>query len=186
LFIFEPILTTFKPIIVFRGSWGSIKNWLEPKIEPPSGNLACPNRWNALYHVSEFGEKNERKLLRAAACKWLNSEQVSISLKFYASVFRTNFGAKNYETGFWVWNFGAKNFVQKMRVLNVDEIDNSLTRTENFWNRKRITNAGATKEGQNRSWKSEEFFRNPETNTSRRSSCPVIFHSFFKSFETYT
>ncbi len=98
--------------------------------------------------------------------------QVSISSTFYARILRRY--------------FGAKNFVQKMRVLNVDEIDNSLTRTENFWNRKRITNAGATKEGQNRSWKSEEFFRNPETNTSRRSSCPVIFHSFFKSFETYT
>jgi hypothetical protein len=28
-----------------------------------------------LQNVSEFGEKNERKLLRAAACKWLNSEQ---------------------------------------------------------------------------------------------------------------
>ena len=30
LLIFEPILTTFKPSIVFRGSWGSIENWLEP------------------------------------------------------------------------------------------------------------------------------------------------------------
>jgi len=40
---FESILTTFKPSIVFRGSWGRIKNWREPKMEPPSGNLACPN-----------------------------------------------------------------------------------------------------------------------------------------------
>jgi len=43
LLIFELILTTFKPSIVFRGSWGSIENWIEPKTEPPSGNLACPN-----------------------------------------------------------------------------------------------------------------------------------------------
>jgi len=29
--------------MVFSGSWGSNLNWLEPKIEPPKGNLACPN-----------------------------------------------------------------------------------------------------------------------------------------------
>ncbi len=34
---FELILTTFKLSIVFRINWGSIKNWLEPKIEPPYG-----------------------------------------------------------------------------------------------------------------------------------------------------
>jgi len=28
---------------IFIGRWGSIKNWLESKTEPPSGNLACPN-----------------------------------------------------------------------------------------------------------------------------------------------
>jgi len=27
----------------FEGSWSSIENWLEPKTEPPSGNLVCPN-----------------------------------------------------------------------------------------------------------------------------------------------
>jgi hypothetical protein len=43
LFIFESFLTTFKLSIVFRGSWGSIENRLEPKTEPPSGNLAGPN-----------------------------------------------------------------------------------------------------------------------------------------------
>ncbi len=47
---FESIFTTFKLSIIFRGSWGSIENWLEPKIEPLSGNLACPNRRNALYN----------------------------------------------------------------------------------------------------------------------------------------
>jgi hypothetical protein len=26
-----------------EGSWDSTKNWLKPKTEPPSGNLACPN-----------------------------------------------------------------------------------------------------------------------------------------------
>jgi len=43
LLIFESILTTFKLSIIFRGSWGSINNWLEPKIKPLSGNFACPN-----------------------------------------------------------------------------------------------------------------------------------------------
>jgi len=39
----ESILTSFKPSIIFGGSWGSTENWLEPKTEPPLGNLACPN-----------------------------------------------------------------------------------------------------------------------------------------------
>ncbi len=37
-----------KSSIVFWGSWGSSVNWLEPKIEPPSANLACLNLWNTL------------------------------------------------------------------------------------------------------------------------------------------
>jgi len=43
MIIFESILTTFELSIIFGGRWGSIENWLEPKIEPPSGNIACPN-----------------------------------------------------------------------------------------------------------------------------------------------
>jgi len=42
------MLTTSELSIIFRGSWGSIENWLEPQAEPPSGNLACPNPRNAL------------------------------------------------------------------------------------------------------------------------------------------
>jgi len=38
---FRGILTPFESSIIFGGSWGSIKNWLKPKTEPPSGNLAC-------------------------------------------------------------------------------------------------------------------------------------------------
>jgi len=34
---------------IFGGSWGSIEIWLEPKTKPPTGNLACPNPWNAQY-----------------------------------------------------------------------------------------------------------------------------------------
>jgi len=37
------IVTTFKLCSIFGGSWGSTENWLEPKTEPPSGNLPCPN-----------------------------------------------------------------------------------------------------------------------------------------------
>jgi len=32
----------------FGGSWGSIENWLKPKTEPSSGNLACPNPFSDL------------------------------------------------------------------------------------------------------------------------------------------
>jgi len=42
------ILTTFELSSIFQGSWGSIENWLKPKIEPSSGNLAGPNLRNAL------------------------------------------------------------------------------------------------------------------------------------------
>jgi len=43
MIIFESILTFFKSSFILRGSWGNCENWLEPKIEPPSANLACPN-----------------------------------------------------------------------------------------------------------------------------------------------
>ncbi len=35
MIIFESILTTFISMIVFKDLWGSSKNWLELKIEPP-------------------------------------------------------------------------------------------------------------------------------------------------------
>ncbi len=55
MIIFRSILTTFKFSIVLIGSWGSIENWLEPKTETlPSGNLACPNPWNALYNYESY------------------------------------------------------------------------------------------------------------------------------------
>jgi len=38
----------FNQAVFFWGSWGSIENWFELKTKPPSGNLACPNPWNAL------------------------------------------------------------------------------------------------------------------------------------------
>jgi len=43
MIIFGSILTTFESISILRGSWGRIENWLKPKTEPPSGNLACQN-----------------------------------------------------------------------------------------------------------------------------------------------
>ncbi len=51
MIIFGWILTPFEPNIIFACSWGSIKNWLEHRIKPPSGNLACPNPWNTLYQL---------------------------------------------------------------------------------------------------------------------------------------
>jgi len=41
MIIFESILTTFISSIIFRGTWGSSVNRLEPKIEPPQADLAC-------------------------------------------------------------------------------------------------------------------------------------------------
>jgi hypothetical protein len=43
MIIFESILITFKLSVVLRGTWDSSVNWLEPKIEPASANLAGPN-----------------------------------------------------------------------------------------------------------------------------------------------
>jgi len=43
MIIFGLILNTLESCSIFGGSWASIENWLEPKIELPSGNLACPN-----------------------------------------------------------------------------------------------------------------------------------------------
>jgi hypothetical protein len=33
----------FESSNIFGRNWGNIKNWLEPKTEPPLGNLSCPN-----------------------------------------------------------------------------------------------------------------------------------------------
>jgi hypothetical protein len=44
MIIFGSILSTFKWNSIFGGSWGSIENRCKTKTEPPSGNLACPNR----------------------------------------------------------------------------------------------------------------------------------------------
>jgi len=41
--IFGSISNTFESSSIFGGSLGSNENWLEPKTEPPSKNLACPN-----------------------------------------------------------------------------------------------------------------------------------------------
>ncbi len=46
MIILESTLTTFEASFVFWGSWGSIKNWLELKIEPPLVDLALLNPWN--------------------------------------------------------------------------------------------------------------------------------------------
>jgi hypothetical protein len=35
MIIFESILTSFIESVIFRGPWGSTKNWLKLKIEPP-------------------------------------------------------------------------------------------------------------------------------------------------------
>jgi hypothetical protein len=64
MIIFESTLTTFEASFIFWGSWGSIKNWLELKIEPPLADLALLNPWNTLYlffvehkTISKHGKK---------------------------------------------------------------------------------------------------------------------------------
>ncbi len=53
MIIFDSTLTTFEASFIFWGSWGSIKNWLKLKIEPPLADLALLNPWNTLYHKTE-------------------------------------------------------------------------------------------------------------------------------------
>jgi hypothetical protein len=40
MIIFESTLTTFEASFIFGGSWRSIKNWLELKIEPHIGRFS--------------------------------------------------------------------------------------------------------------------------------------------------
>ncbi len=57
IIIFESIwinCDTFIASIIYRGCWGSSKNWLELKIEPLLANLACLNWWNTLYSLIIF------------------------------------------------------------------------------------------------------------------------------------
>jgi hypothetical protein len=35
MIIFKSILSTFEAIVILGGRWGTSKNWLELKIEPP-------------------------------------------------------------------------------------------------------------------------------------------------------
>jgi len=46
MIIFGLIFTTFESSSIFRVSWDSIENWLEPKTEPSLKHLACTNPWN--------------------------------------------------------------------------------------------------------------------------------------------
>jgi len=43
MIIFGLLLTAFESSSILGGSLGSMENWLEPKIDPPLENLACPN-----------------------------------------------------------------------------------------------------------------------------------------------
>jgi hypothetical protein len=43
MIIFESTLTNFEASFIFGGSWGSIKNWLELKIEQPLADLTLLN-----------------------------------------------------------------------------------------------------------------------------------------------
>ncbi len=51
MLILELILTTFELSIIFGGSWVIIENWLKPKTEPQSEDLASQIR-EPLYNYS--------------------------------------------------------------------------------------------------------------------------------------
>jgi len=48
----------------------SVENWLEPKTEPPSGNLACPNPWNTLYQFKLSLLNFNFEISLALKCNW--------------------------------------------------------------------------------------------------------------------
>ncbi len=61
------------------------------------------------------------KAVHKTLVKWTPADNFII---VYACDFQTKFWCqKLYKASFWVWNFGAKNFVQKCAQKNVDEID---------------------------------------------------------------
>jgi len=70
MILFGPILTTFESRSIFGGSWGSIENWLEPQSKPPSGNLACPNPWNAQFGLQRWWDSS---LIMAFGTYWSSS-----------------------------------------------------------------------------------------------------------------
>jgi len=61
MIIFLSILTTFESSIIFWRQLSSIENLLEPKTEPPLGNLACPNPWIALLNLPFLTFSSEDK-----------------------------------------------------------------------------------------------------------------------------
>ncbi len=51
MIILESTLTTFEASFIFWGSWGSIKNWLELKIEPPLATIGRFSFAKSLKHT---------------------------------------------------------------------------------------------------------------------------------------
>ncbi len=73
MIIFELTLTTFESSLIFWGSWGSIKNWLEIKIEPPLADLALLNPWNTLYLSIYTLLQHEDKRTGMSCLIWIRS-----------------------------------------------------------------------------------------------------------------
>jgi hypothetical protein len=57
------LLNLLSTEFLYRGSWGSTINCLEPKIESQSAKLACPNLFTWLYLLKKYddthGVKND-------------------------------------------------------------------------------------------------------------------------------
>ncbi len=88
MIIFESSLTTFEASFIFWGSWGSIKNWLELKIEPPLADLALLNPWNTLYPLynkTDWGCKRYGLIKRSIFLSfWVETVLLSLFLKNWA------------------------------------------------------------------------------------------------------
>ncbi len=108
MIIFGMIWTTFESISTFEGSWGSIENWLEPKTEQPSGNLA------------------KSVNLSLIACWPLGFNFINILLErlpYKKQIWQLFF---NYSLALWLFN---KRLLAEKGLWNVDEIDNRASPT---------------------------------------------------------
>ncbi len=130
-------LSQFRPLLnrafYLEAAGGSIENWLEPKTEPPSVNLACTNPWNALKTISNPAWLKICPLLRKLTLFRIQMKQNSVynSLSLLSFLFKQRETRQSkhrvirnsHPTGKWIDWFHLYNYFElshKVRVtLNV-------------------------------------------------------------------
>jgi hypothetical protein len=83
--ILESILTPFDVSFIFLGSWGSIGNWLEPKIEPP-------------LHSSLFSEGTRKAVLNQLKFRITPPNVIFINLLIILDIFTIKHRLKIFKT----------------------------------------------------------------------------------------